>query len=228
MALLEICASPKSPLSQAVIALGGRASRVGLPAGDILNPRVFDWIAEVIELHRPRHVWASPSCGPFSALLNLIKHKAPSKERAANYETGVRLLEAACRLLEIAHRFGCCIHFEHPLSATSWSRQVLERLPGQRASLAQCRYGARHPISNRLVLKRTGIKTTSRRVFEAMNLKCLCDAVHDRIIGGRHITRPLEIYPHRMCQTLAKIFVDPKSSHDLIYQAAFARFKSFR
>ena len=69
--LLEICASMDSRSTEAVRHLGGKAGRFGLWHYNLLKDDPFEQAKEFIRKRKPRHAWASPTCGPFSPCQNM-------------------------------------------------------------------------------------------------------------------------------------------------------------
>ena len=67
----DVFCSSQSPLCHQVQKLGELAFRCGLDQGDLSQPATNrSWLFSQIAIHRPRHIWYSPVCGPWSSWSN--------------------------------------------------------------------------------------------------------------------------------------------------------------
>ena len=69
--VLEVFCGPHSQLTHQCQQLGHRAMRFGLAEGDLQTVEGRARLFTVLNTHRPRHVWFSPKCGPWSSWSNL-------------------------------------------------------------------------------------------------------------------------------------------------------------
>ena len=64
--LLEVFCGPQSQLTAQAQKLGYRAERFGMAQGDLQTFQGREKLFHKLVVHRPRHVWFSPTCGPWS------------------------------------------------------------------------------------------------------------------------------------------------------------------
>jgi hypothetical protein len=65
--LLEVCAPWDSPLAQAVQDLGGKSERIGIHNSfDLATRTGLNRALTLLREKRPRFLWLSPPCSPFS------------------------------------------------------------------------------------------------------------------------------------------------------------------
>ena len=63
----EVFCSQQSPLTQQVQEMGKSAFRFGYGQGDLATSKGRNQLFQMIARHRPRHLWFSPVCGPWSS-----------------------------------------------------------------------------------------------------------------------------------------------------------------
>ena len=63
----EVLCSENSPLTQQVLNAKGHAFRFGLNQGDVSTADGRKALFQQIARHRPKHVWYSPTRGPWSS-----------------------------------------------------------------------------------------------------------------------------------------------------------------
>ena len=63
----EVFCSDASPLTQQVLNMGHQAFRFGLAQGDLSTIGGRQKLFQMIASHRPKHLWYSPVCGPWSS-----------------------------------------------------------------------------------------------------------------------------------------------------------------
>ena len=63
----EVFCSDASPLTQQVLNMGHQAFRFGLAQGDLSTIGGRQKLFQMIATHRPKHLWYSPVCGPWSS-----------------------------------------------------------------------------------------------------------------------------------------------------------------
>ena len=122
--LLEICAPWDSPLSQAVIDLGGKAMRLGVHNGFDLGTRAgLTKALQVLRKLRPRYAHFSPPCDPWSSINNANQKTAEQIFKLEEKRRSSRRLLKNCRtILEVqVKELQGDAGGEHPLRAQSWS-----------------------------------------------------------------------------------------------------------
>ena len=114
--LIECCASPNSELTKAVEELGGKADRLGIWNCDLATRRGFEKAKQQLYATRPRHLFCSPPCDPFSALQNLNQRTEDQRLRhAVKLARGRRIWRHCMELCCIQISLGGAAHVEHPL-----------------------------------------------------------------------------------------------------------------
>jgi hypothetical protein len=79
--LAEIFCGPSSMLTHQVQQLGGTAFRFGLEQGDLSTMEGRKSLFRKMALHRPRHVWMSPVCGPWSSWSRLNESRSMESQQ---------------------------------------------------------------------------------------------------------------------------------------------------
>jgi len=74
--LVEIFCSSDSELTCQTNQLHGSAMRFGLAQGDLATPSGRKQLFETIVTHKPKHVWLSPTCGPWCSWSVLNESKS--------------------------------------------------------------------------------------------------------------------------------------------------------
>ena len=81
--VLELCCSPGSELTEAVLRAGGRGGRAGLHNGcDLTKQSGVDATLELLRLHRPRWIWVSFPCGPTSMVQALNERTEAGRQKS--------------------------------------------------------------------------------------------------------------------------------------------------
>ena len=74
--LIEVFCSDQSSLTEQVLQQGGKAMRFGLSQGNLQKAEGRKILFTAVCRHRPKHVWMSPTCKPWSSLSNLNCQKS--------------------------------------------------------------------------------------------------------------------------------------------------------
>ena len=96
--LLEVFCHEASELTKQVQLLGGRANRFGRAQGDLKTKEGRSVLLQMVWKQRPRHIWFSPTCGPWSAWntfnemrsIQLCEHVQRERERVTLVRTCTR------------------------------------------------------------------------------------------------------------------------------------------
>ena len=72
----EVMCSSNSPLTNQVMQTGKSAFRFGLAQGDLATPEGRRRLFQTMACHRPKHIWYSPICGPWSSWSQLNAAKS--------------------------------------------------------------------------------------------------------------------------------------------------------
>ena len=171
--------------------------------------RCLKWIRQ----NKPQVIMISPPCTAFSRLQGLSKWSA-NKERTL--WTGVQLLKFAAAVAKEQVREERHFLFEHPASATSWSRpemRSLSRLAGVVEVVGdQCMFGLTTRSATgkvRPAKKRTKFMTNIPEVKDELGVKCDGRHEHQQLISGR--AQKAEVYPQELCKAICRSVVNLKA-----------------
>ena len=180
--VLEVYAYPNSQLTEVAQACGLRAKRFTLEDGDLRTSEGRANLLFMIMLYRPKHVWMSPECGPWSPWNRFNASRSLEcfqkiQEEQYHAKVHVKLCNLICKIQVSSGRHA---HMENPWTASIWKHpQLAEMLRWTMAArLDQCMVGLRHPNTDDPMQKRTRIQTTSREMFQALDDR-ICSKQHD-------------------------------------------------
>ena len=171
--------------------------------------RCLKWIRQ----NKPQVIMISPPCTAFCRLQGLSKWSA-NKERTL--WTGVQFLKFAAAVAKEQVREERHFLFEHPASATSWSRpemRSLRRLPGVVQVVGDlCMFGLTTRSATgqaRPAKKRTKFMTNIPEVTKELGVRCDGRHEHQALISGR--ARKAEVYPQELCKAICRSVVGLKA-----------------
>ena len=120
--LFELCCSMDSNLTNLVNTSGGKAVRMTLENGyDWTKKETLERAKRQYDQLRPKMVWGSPTCGPFSAAQNMNQNTPEQCEELHQKRIySASMIENIIEFLNYAAAHGAITVFEHPLTATSW------------------------------------------------------------------------------------------------------------
>ena len=167
--VLEVYCSQESQLTHQCGRLGLIAVRFGLSQGDLATFHGRCRLYDVLWNMRPRHIWTSPKCGPWSSWnrLNACKSLQLEAQIAADRQSeNVHLLlcDALFRF-QVERDSQTHFHLEQPQGSELAHQREMQRILENtiRALCDMCVAGElRHPDSQRLLRKRTQVLTTSQ------------------------------------------------------------------
>ena len=215
--LFEVFCSPDSKLTDQVQSLKGTALRFGLAQGNLQTTEGRRRLFVALCRHRPKHVWMSPVCKPWSQWSNLNQYKSDAlwnKIQAERHEMLVQV--ALCLVLcRHQHRVQRHAHWEQPRGSHMMSLPYLNEL-GQymlHARPDMCVAGdLQDPVNQKYMRKSMHIMSTSRKMYETLNFqKCHGEHEHQPIEGstsahGQRILRSKfsENYSRKFARMVAK------------------------
>ena len=215
--LLEVFCSEKSALSDQVLKLGGTAYRFGRAQGDLETTEGRKALFVQLLKHRPKNVWMSPTCGPWSKWSQFNLLRSLSAFDSIQQQRFSMLIQVALCLVLCRYQHRQCrhAHWEQPKGSYMMRLPYIQEI--YRYMLCAmpdlCDAGnLRDPVSNLLMQKGLHIMTTSQKLHESLHhLKCTRDHVHQPIEGstqvhGRNVARSelSEIYPRKFGRLVAK------------------------
>ena len=230
--LLEVYCSQDSQLTQSATHSGLKARRFGLQQGDLSTYVGRTQLYEMLWIHRPRNVWVSPKCGPWSAWNRLNSQKSVEimkKIQDDRRKENVHLLlcEALFRLQDWRSP-ECHFHLEQPQGSDLVYQKEMSSIVKYclRVLCDMCVAGSlRHPENQMALRKRTQVFTTSEIMARMLEQQqCVGQHVHVPIEGSckprgfprMPLTRYTELYTRtfagKLCRTiLASAQVQEKS-----------------
>jgi hypothetical protein len=119
---MEVCCPPDSRLTQTFLDHGRSAMRIGLPAFDLSTNKGSEELNGMIKKHRPRLLWISLPCGPYSPIQTLFNEDSPEKlakslDRKRKSRKLIRNgIRAACLQLDLGGEVG----WEWPSNNGGW------------------------------------------------------------------------------------------------------------
>ena len=176
-----------------------RVRTFSLPEWDFTREDHRSAFRKEVEEKQPHHIMMAPECRLWSPMQNM------------NYRTPERrlLLEDLRSLEESNHlvfykdvhldgkRIGYDTTLEQPADAVSWKTNTLEPMRGYYETvLDRCRTGLRASPDDWLYVKKpTRFRSTSRKVVEAVNLRCLCGGQgHTQMFGRGAVLKAMQNY----------------------------------
>ena len=170
-----------------------------------------------IRTDKPNLVIGSPPCTKFSILMGLVHAKGLTDEQKAKFMKELREaiahLRFCVKIYNIQRREGRYFLHEHPLTASSWGVECIEKLCGQHdvftTSCHQCAYGLTTTDTDRTTvrpaLKPTRFMTNSWMMLQRLSLRCSCaegpdGRKHAPLISGR-AAKAAE-YPVKLCEAM--------------------------
>ncbi|CAK0795038.1 unnamed protein product, partial [Prorocentrum cordatum] len=213
--LLEVCTPPKSRLSQAVIDLGGAASRAGVHNGfDMAMKTGVRRLALWIRQHWPRRIVLSPPCAADCQLQNWNQKTPEDRERLRKNVQQARRIQAGCETIMSVglQSRGTEIDLEQPQRSHRCGRsEALKRIREQtyETLVAGCAHGLRCPRSGLLLPEVWRICSTDPELQKAIGKRCSNrpgrhdNHEHGEIIGGKVVVATA-FYPEALCKAWAK------------------------
>lgn len=220
--VLEVYCSDTSQLTHQGELLGMSTRRFGLGQGDLSTFGGRCKLYDALWILRPRHIWLSPRCGPWSAWNRLNSQKSlklaqqiSSDRKSENVHL---LLCTAMFQLQDWRGDSFHAHLEQPSGSEMLAQSELEYvvIHAFRAVCDMCTAGnLRHPNSRELLRKRTQVWTTSRIMYHMLlQFQCPGSHPHDAIAGScrptgskrMSLTKYTELYTamfgRRLCKAI--------------------------
>ena len=233
--LLEVFCHGQSELTKQAQNLGYRAQRFGLEQGDLSTCEGRKAMFEVLVNHKPKHVWYSPTCGPWSSWSNLNEAMSLEACRRVQKDREDNLYQLALGIviLRKTREIGSHFHWEQPQKGHMFKCPFMNELHENTycASFDMCNVGQlRDPVSKLLMKKGTEVCTTSMRFFQAVHGRlCLRNHEHQEIAGSTHTghgtvlrSRFSERYTRKFARFVAKTLLKIKTCKEPVKPSMFA------
>ena len=215
----EVMCSNKSPLTQQVQMADGQAFRFGLEQGDLAEPASREKLFKLVCRHRPRHLWYSPTCGPWSSWSQLNASKSLEHQQWYQEKRHSLLYQIALGIVLYRHQVarGNHFHWEQPQKSLMFKNPCLSEVHAhtQICQFDMCRAGElRDPQSQMYMKKGMSVITTFAPLYDRLHgMTCSGNHVHQAIEGscinkqGERMLRSefTEIYPRKFARTVAQL-----------------------
>ena len=218
--LFEVFCSGQSRLTQQVQQQQGSAFRFSKDRTDLMTTEGRKVLFIELVSRKPRHLWFSPECGPWSAWSNLNQMKSIelwdkiNNERIANLEQ----LALGVVLLRYQRSQGNHFHWEQPGRSNMFRTPLLQELYTKTvaAEFDMCNLGELvDPLNGKLIKKAMVVMTTSEILQRALHgHHCKKNHDHQAIEGttrhdGKVISRSTftEQYPRKFVRYVARILL---------------------
>ena len=161
----------------------------------------------LVEQEEPHHVMVTPECRLWSPMQNL-NYRTPERRELLR---DLRILEEETHLtfykdIHIdGKRLVYDTTFENPADAASFETPTLDSMKGYfETVLDRCRTKLKaSPEDEMYVRKPTRFRSSSRKVCEAVNLRCECPrGAHVQMMGRGSVLKKMQNYEPELCQRL--------------------------
>jgi transposase InsO family protein len=215
--LLEVFCSDCSAITDQVQKLGGTSIRFGRTQGDLETAEGRRALFVQLLKHRPKNVWMSPTCGPWSKWSQFNSLRSIAAFDSIQHQRFSMLSQVAlCLVLcRYQHRKNQHAHWEQPKGSYMMRLPYIQEIYRYllRTMPDLCNAGNLKDPENKLPMQKgLHIMTSSQRLHDAIHhLKCTRDHVHQQIEGstkvhGQTVARSelSEIYPRKFGRLVAK------------------------
>jgi hypothetical protein len=177
---------------------------------DLLNPLVQLAVIEEVQRRRPCMIMLSPPCTMYSALQRTNIPRMDPNKLETRWAEAHTLLDFAMDLATAQVRSRRFFTFEHPATASSWSRESVQKVMSLEGVTAarfhQCVFGLRSPSGNQPMKKATVFLSNLPQVHRRFDGQCCkCTEPHLAIQGtqeGWRVSTFAQKYPEPMVEAL--------------------------
>ena len=156
--LAEVFCSSQSPLCHQVQKLGELAFRCGLDQGDLSQPATRSWLLSQIAIHRPRHIWYSPVCGPWSSWSHFNAARSELSQQEFRNKRSNLMYQLALGLVLNRQQIqnGLHFHWEPPAGSLMFHQPGLAEIHelSQTCQFDMCTVGGLHDPQNGMPMKK--------------------------------------------------------------------------
>ena len=215
--VLEVFCGPLSQLTHRCQQMGHRAMRFGLAEGDLQTSEGRQRLFKVLTKHKPKHVWYSPKCGPWSSWSNLNGSKSLEAWDALQNNRLQHIDQIALGIVLMRYQRSHKNHFhwEQPQNSHMFKLPYMQEIRQMLLSLEVdlCMAGdLRDPDAQNHMRKALTIMTSCQSLCQELEgLKCRGSHPHQQIagsckVGGKTVLRTSfsENYPRKFARKLAK------------------------
>ena len=182
--LLEVFCSDQSAITDQIQKLGGTAIRFGRTQGDLETPEGRTALFVQLLKHRPKNVWMSPTCGPWSKWSQFNSLRSLAAFDSIQQQRFIMLNQVALCLVICRYQHRQCrhAHWEQPkgsyMMRLPYIQEIYRYLISTMPDL--CNAGnLRDPENQMPMQKGLQIMTSSKKMHETLHhLKCTRDHTH--------------------------------------------------
>ena len=195
---MEIACEPDSLLTSVYQARTGRsesACRSSLWCGhDLATQEGLAIVVEQIRTLKPKRVWISPPCGPYSPLQN-VNQKTPAQiqDLKAKRAVAQRIYESTEEIVKPCLQLGIHVSVELAERCEAWRLPVFQRLRFDMGLFTGVTKGCSVGLKGqdgRLMQKGWRIVTSMRRLSEKLHKPCMCPTNYKHAkCEGRNATK---------------------------------------
>ena len=153
----EIFSSEKSPLTHQVNQMNAQAFRFGYQQGDLETSQGRKQLFTMVCRHRPKHLWYSPTCGPWSSWTNLNASRSLFHENLYQQKRHDLLYQVALGIVLFRHQVSHGDHFHWGQPGRSLMFQLSQMSEVHRYTMAceldLCRAGELKDHQNQKLIK---------------------------------------------------------------------------
>ena len=180
--LMEVACEPDSLLASAVQARTGRsdaACRSSLWCGhDLATSAGLSRVLEQIRALRPKQVWISPPCGPYSPLQN-VNQRTPAQVQDLKHKRAIaqRIYGSTLEIAKVCIQLGIHITVELSERCEAWRLPVFQKLRFEMGLYTAVTKGCAVGLKGwegALMQKGWRIVTSHARLAEVMHKPCNC------------------------------------------------------
>ena len=217
----EIMCSEKSPLTQQVLNADGHAFRFGLSQGDVSTTEGRQQLFQKIIRHRPKHIWYSPTCGPWSSWSQLNASRSLFHQELYQDQRRQLLYQLSLGIVLYRHQVGNGDHFhwEQPQRSLMFKHPSLAEIQmhTQACQFDMCRAGDLRCPETRIHMKKgMSVLTTYAPLYDRFHgMSCDNRHPHQPIEGSCHSqngetmlrTKFTEVYPRKFARSIAQVIL---------------------
>ena len=220
--LFEVFCNERSNLTDQVIRCGKIAHRFGLAQGDLKTVEGRLLLFQKLVRDRPRHIWVSPDCGPWSAWTRLNESRSLEQLLHFQSEREKNLYQVALSIVlyRFQKRSRGHFHWEQPAGSSMLSSPLVSEVHEQTkvSQFDMCNAGQLvDPVSKMPMKKGMHVLTSSNQLYETLHGKtCRRNHVHQPIEGTTRTkpglmlrTKFTENYPRKFARLVAQCICRP-------------------
>ena len=215
----EVMCSSNSPITQQVLRCGHSAFRFGLEQGDLATSTGRSELFTLIARHRPKHLWYSPTCGPWSSWSQLnasrsLHHHQLYQQMRKDLQYQIALgIVLYRRQMETGNHF----HWEQPQKSLMFQNPNLAEVHQhtQACQFDMCRAGSLVDPESQLPMKKGmtilttfepffrrfhGLTCDNRHQHQAIEGSCWMPG-HGRVLRSQYT----EVYPRKFARAVAQV-----------------------